>query len=273
MREISILLFVLFIQNIVNCQNDNTTNQKSPGDLLWSYSIDRKICSEPLMDNEGNIYYLGYNDVGVPHAVLYCFNEEGDSLWSKSFSVHIEEDPLIIPESGNIIVGTSFDCEILCVEPGGNVVWTTQINGYITQQPVVDNSGNILVVCESRLVSLNSEGDFNWDYYSSNGDITSPVSLSANGTAYFATEFSKLIGVSNLGTEIFEADLYANVRPEPTIDDDGTIYIATSSVDPDKTALQAFNPDGSEKWYMGFDIPNPSSVIIGNNNELYMRAF
>lgn len=253
-------------------QNPSTNLSKDEGDLLWYYYTDYWKSSEPAMDSLGNIYFIGYKTSGVPESTLYCFDETGNSLWSIILNERIEANPLIIPLSEKIILGSSSSGKLYCLNPDGSICWIYDSGGSITQSAAIDTSENIFFASQANLYSLSTNGTFRWDYNSSYGDITSPISVSQEGNIYFGTEFSKLIALQNTGNEIFISDLFDHVRGEPTIDTNGIIYMATSSVELNQSKIEAFNPDGSLAWDMTFNVPNPSAVIIGDSNFLYLRT-
>ncbi len=270
LKSLYFISVLLLLQNTLISQTKPALSFfKSNGDLLWYYYTDYTHSTELVSNQAGKIYFVGYNTAGITTSTLYCLNEIGNLLWSVDIPERIETDPMIVPQTGEIIIVSQNSGELYCLNPDGSTNWIYDAGG---QPAAIDTIGNIYFTQGPKLYSLTSGGTYNWEYTSSDGNITSPVSVTISGEIYFGTEFSKLIGVHNWGGEIFVADLFDYVRGEPTIDSDGTIYMATSSVDLNKSKIEAFSPDGSLFWDLTVNEPNPSAVIIGDSNYLYIRT-
>ena len=273
MKSISFTLLLLLLQNILVAQfKHEPSSDKSNGDLLWYFFTDYWKCSDPISNQSGNIYFLGYKTAGVPASTLYFLSETGSLLDSVNLPERIEAQPMIIPQTGEFLLGSENSGKLYCLNPDGSINWIYDSGGSITQPAAIDTLGNIFFASENILYSLSPTGSYQWEYVSTQGHITSPLSISKNGNIYFGTEFSKLIGVQNWGDEIFVADLFDYVRGEPTIDIDGTIYMATSSVESGTSKIEAFSPDGNLAWDLTVYEPNSSAVIIGDSNYLYIRT-
>jgi outer membrane protein assembly factor BamB len=243
------------------------------GELLWNYDSDYSFLTDPATDENGKVYFVGYNTSGISRSTLYCINSTGDLLWSKEFIYEsIQTNPTIIPQTGEIILGSVTYGTLYCLNPDGNVNWTYDAGESITQPVAIDTCGNIYIASESKLTALTIDGTFRWEYFSQHGNITSPISVNRYGNIYFGTEFNKLICLKNLGTEVFSSDLYGFVRGEPTIDIDGTIYMTSCSYNMNKSKIEAFQPDGSKTWEMIFNEVHPTAAIIGDSNFIYIRT-
>jgi outer membrane protein assembly factor BamB len=251
---------------------DTTQNSKSDGDMLWYFFADYWQCTEPIMDDAGNLIYVGFNTAGAYSSTIYFLSQIGDSLWSVPFQEHFENTPLIVPLTGEIVLGSASSGKLYCLHPDGSLNWTYDGGESVSQAAAIDPAGNIYFACDNILYCLSPSGSYQWEYISQQGLITSPLSVSQDGKVYFGTEFNKLIGVQNMGSEIFVADLFGYVRGEPTIDNDGTIYMATSSIDLNQSKIQVFSPDGSPVWDLTVYEPNSTAVIIGDSNHLYIRT-
>lgn len=271
-----VILF-LFFATFTNSfsQNENSEIEKNPGDLLWYQYVTGSAvrASNPVLTPEGNIIWVKYKWAGVPESDIRCFNKAGDLVWTKQFSERFEFDPMIIPQLGWIVIGSSTSYnKLFCLNQDGTERWNTEIPNELTQSPAMDSLYNIYIAAGTKLISYDSAGVFLWEYNSPFGEITTPLSVSKDGIIFFGSEFDKLVAVQNTGNEVFNNDLFGYTRGAPTIDFDGTIYMSTSDVDVNKSKIEVFNPDGSLAWEMTFDEPNPSAVIIGDSNYIYVRT-
>lgn len=276
MRLLLITILMLLIQASVYTQSvriDAPAIPLADGELLWNYGSEYIFLTDPATDENGKAYFVGYNTSGLSSSTLYCTDSTGGLLWSKEFiNESIQTNPMIIPQTGEIILGTVTYGTLYCLSPDGNVNWTYDAGESITQPAAIDTCGNIYIASESKLTALTSDGTFRWEYFSQHGNITSPISVNRYGNIYFGTEFNKLICLKSFGTEVFISDLYGFVRGEPTIDTNGTIYMTSCSHPLNKSKLEAFQSDGSKKWEMIFNEPNPTAAIIGDSNYIYIRT-
>ena len=72
---------------------------------------------------------------------------------------------------------------------------------------------------------------------------------------------------------IYKASIAFN--SDPTIGQDGTIYIGTMyspyAPDPNQCGLYAINPDGTQKWFISFK-SNIWDTSIGSDGTVYVQA-
>ncbi len=275
MKTLIILILILSTTYISFSQNNALVSEKEPGEILWYHSVYGSAvkASNPVLTSEENIIWVKYKWAGVPNSEIFCFNPEGDTIWSKQFSERFEFDPMIIPQLGWIIIGSSsYYSKLFCLNPNGTERWNKPIPDELTQPPVTDTLFNIYIAVGTKLISYDSAGVFRWEYDSPVGEISTPLSVSQEGVIYFGTEWDKLVAVRSTGNEVSINDLFGYVRGTPTIDLNGTIYMSTSNIEINKSKIEAFNPDGSFIWEMTFNEPNPSAVIIGDSNYIYVRT-
>lgn len=275
MKKLFLLVVILTIVFISFSQSKRIFSENTPGEIIWYHYVTGLAVrtSDPVLTSDENIIWVKYKWAGIPSSEIFCFNPEGDTIWSKQFSERFELSPMVIPQLDWIIIGSSTNENYLyCLNHDGTVRWNTAMSAKLTQSPVVDNSFNIYVAAGTKLISFDSTGVFRWEYNSTVGEITTPLSVSKEGVIYFGTEWHKLIAVQNTSNEIFVSDLFGYTRGAPSIDVDGTIYMSTSDVSINKSKIEVFNSDGSFVWEMLFNEPNPSAIMIGDSNFIYVRT-
>ncbi len=275
MKNLIVLILIFVNANISFSQNDALISEKEPGEILWYNYLTGSATkgSNPVLTPEENIIWVEYKSAGTLHSDIHCFNPEGDTIWSKHFFARLGFDPMVIPQLGWIIIGSSSSYKKLyCLNSDGTERWNTTMSDKSTQAPVIDSLFNIYIAAGTKLISYDSAGIFRWEYNSQVGEISTPLSVCKEGVIYFGTEFDKLVAVQSTGNPIFINDLFGYVRGAPTIDNDGTIFMSTSNVDINKSKIEVFNPDGNFVWEMSLYEPNPSAIIIGGNNYIYVRT-
>ncbi len=275
MKNVFVLFLILANTSAIFPQSQTLNSGKDPGEILWYHTVSGIAveASNPVITPDGNIIWVKYKSAGVPVSEIFCFTPAGDTLWWQSFPDRFKSDPMIIPQTGWIIIANSTNNNrLLCLNPDGSERWSTNMATPLSQSPVIDTLFNIYLAAQAKLISYDSAGVYRWTYNSPAGEIITPLSVSTTGVIYFGTEFDKLIAVQSSGNQIFLNNLFGYVRGTPTIDLDGTIFISSSNINTNQSKIEVFNPDGSFVWEMTFNEPNPSSVIIGDSNFIYVRT-
>lgn len=249
-----------------------TFSSISNGELIWHHESEYVLCSDPVMGQDGNILFVGHNFAGALNSTIYCYNGSGVELWNKQLPDDFEAQPLIMPLSGEIIIGGKLEGLLYCLKPDGTTKWIYDGGQSITKAAGIDTAGNIFFPVDNKLISLTPQGNFRWAYESQSGKITSAISINQYGNIYFGTEFNKLVALQPFGTEIFSVELFGHVKAEPSIKTDGIIYMTTCNYDLHQSKLQTFAVDGKLLWEMTFSEPNPSSAIIGDSNNIYIQT-
>lgn len=269
----NLFLIVLFsaASSFLFSQNHALDSVKNPGEILWFHTVSGTAVDalSPVLTPDENILWLKYKTAGVPDSELFCYSPDGDTIWTRQFPDRIETEPMVVPQTGWIMLASS---RLLCLNADGSERWSMNMPAPMNQSPAIDTSLNLYIAAGTKLISYDSAGVFRWEYNSPVGEISTPLSVSRTGVVYFGTEFDKLIAVQNTGTPLFINNLFGYVRGAPTIDFDGTIYMSTSNVNTNQSKIEVFNPDGSFVWEMTFYEPNPSAVIIGDSNFIYVRT-
>ncbi len=135
----------------------------------------------------------------------------------------------------------------------GTVKWAFEAGGGIESSPVVGTDGTIYFGAhDGYLYAINKEGKLNWKL-----KIGTPI--------------GKMKGYTETGgkAENFIYDANTSIPGSPTIDKDGTIYIASRD-----QYLFAISPDGTEKWKfpIGVAFDSWSSPLIGSDGTVYMTS-
>lgn len=273
MKNFIIILIILTNTFISFSQSNTLLSDRDPGEIMWHHyvtgsSID---CTSPVLTSNENILWIKHPWAGASGSDIYCFTPDGDTIWTEHYSEYLDFSPTVIPQLAWIII-TGSGNSIHCLNEDGSERWDYTTSEEMTQSAVVDTAFNIYVAAGSKLISIDSSGVLRWEYYLTNGEISTPLTVSKAGVIYFGTDWDKLIAVQNTGNEIFINDLFGYTRGAPSIDFDGTIFMSTSDVSINKSKIEVFNPDGSFVWEMTFNEPNPSAVIIGDSNYIYVRT-
>ncbi len=141
---------------------------------------DRDHAGEIAVDEEGNVYVVGFNGdtidgwfLGEHDYVLLKYDPEGILLWEKVFDANLEtfyiyEPDIALDSAGNIIM-TGFvsgpDYLVVKHDPSGNVLWTKTYDSSgwdIAYDVVVDNDDNIIVTGDTATIKYDPLGNVLW---------------------------------------------------------------------------------------------------------------
>jgi len=187
------------------------------GNLKWKYFLDYSVSTEPIIDENGTIYFgtdaCGYTNEGAKFIAL---NPDGTEKWIYDVEGFISES---------------------CMANDGTFYLTRYYLG----------SRN------DYLIALSHDGKFKWDYYIANGTAFYPI-LDEEGNIYFSQNphfldnerIATFIVLNPDGTEKWRyVDIYGGFSF--SIDSDGTIYGSDCY-----GKFIAFKPDGSIKWIKNY---------------------
>jgi outer membrane protein assembly factor BamB len=204
------------------------------GTLKWKYETGYYITSDPAIGDDGTIY------IGSGDNYLYALNSNGTLRW-RFKTGHYIKGPPSIDEDGTIYVG-SFDGYLYALFPDGGVKWQCKIGAGTETNPSIGPDGTIYVG-GLRLYAVNPEdGTLKWSFDPGEDQIIAKSSpaVSAEGSIYFGTNIGEtdggdIVALNADGTVRWRhriADEW--VDSSPCIDENGVIYIGSSSAEPEE---------------------------------------
>lgn len=228
-------------------------------------------CSEPP---DGLVFTNGFGPdfatsvaLGADGRFLFGINPSGVSLTES-------QDPA----TGDVVIGvssTSTAGTLVALNSDGTAAWTAGLPAGV-DTPVVAPNGTILVDSGHDLYALTPAGKLAWRLVS-----PGPVSVAPNGLIYQA---------SHTTLRAIAADGSANVPivsqvevgghyflAPPSIAQDGTLYVATSTYDLGVSALHAVGPGGGVRWTRTFGDTGlresvDSAVLIGPDGTAWLNT-
>jgi outer membrane protein assembly factor BamB/protocatechuate 3,4-dioxygenase beta subunit len=239
--------------------NVNFIDKKSS--LYWKYSSVEDIESSPIIDNNGNVYFVSKNNY------MYAITPEGDLYWRISRPEAFMTDP-VIDENGTIYVGTDNDKLYAINSSDGSTKWVrslTQEYNNSVRTPAISSDGTVYFATSERLYSINgNDGTLNWKHDTPpNKLINSNPVIGPDGTVYIGVDYS-LYAIDSDGNKIWEYPTNHWFEISPSIDSDGTVYIV------DGSNLYSINPGGTLKWKK--EIKTYTGVVIGSDGTLYVGS-
>jgi len=204
------------------------------GTVKWRFIDKNEGCSDAAVDHNGNIYY------GTIYSNnLYCINPNGTENW-RYRTVHGFDYCPVIGDDGTIYAkDISY---LVALNPDGTEKWKQYIWG---DNPSLAPDGKIILGGTSEFITARSPetGGIRWRYEIPNiqvfiDSVTETV-IGGDGTIYFAYTYDKRFGfvcvLSPEGDLLWETHLTSDIQPvkffyilsEPSIGDDGTVYITT----------------------------------------------
>ena len=127
----------------------------SIGNILWQRFYnwsDGQSFEDIAINNFGEIFVTG--SIGAFALLTAKFNNNGDSIWSRTYSATSDSRGIILDHQGNVIVAgyvtnwITYDALIVKYSPTGNIIWDKILNyrpiDYLMKVGV-DNDNNIFV--------------------------------------------------------------------------------------------------------------------------------
>jgi len=228
------------------------------GFVRYSKTLNGTASTTPAVAKDGTIYIA--DDKGW----LYAFTDNGTQKWAKHLTESAIYSGPVIDESGYIFVGAE-DNRVYKVNPAdGSVVWSFTAGGKV-RWPITFSAYSLYFVApDGYLYSVNKEnGQEFWRYHIEAESFSHPA-VARDGTVYVAA--GKLYAFNPDGTIKWTFNKANDLCHGPSIDSDGTIYVAS------QYTLYAIKPDGTEKWnsslyyYGGYREP-----VIGSNGLIYIN--
>jgi outer membrane protein assembly factor BamB len=205
------------------------------GMLLWSDTNTDRIYQAPVIDPEGNIYFIGTSMTS--YGDIYSFDSTGNMNWSVNGEFYRYNLALGFNSSlyslDYVCVGMGDIRAVLkCFDREGNFHWEYTVPipgyGYPSTSPVVDAQGNIYFAnLNGELFSIDQDGNLNW-YYESFSNISSTPAIAANGLIYVGFG-NDLCAINQDGTLRWSYETEGFINDNIAITDDETIYFTNET--------------------------------------------
>ncbi len=130
------------------------------GSLKWTWQIETICCADPVIDNNGCLYFPGYNKR------LYAIGSSGELLWeSPTRNLHTTACTVC---AGGICFGVGND--VVCYSLDGELRWTCRLRSDASSAalcPAIGTDGTVYCVTDiaanrATLFAISSEGDLKW---------------------------------------------------------------------------------------------------------------
>lgn len=175
--------------------------------------------------------------------------------WERGFPDLIHKSVCTGPNG--TIYGITADERLLAFDRLGEVSWQVQLGSGEASIPVIDDNGNISVICGGTLFHVSESGNILWQMEFER-NLRRFLGLSPGGTI-FVTDFSDTLhaidGSGQILWKLEDFELQTGIIPAFT--SDGTMYCATRSGF--QNLLAAVTPSGSVRW-LGID--NVREIVV-----------
>jgi len=235
------------------------------GTLKWKFGAGGGITSSPAISADGTIYFGTMRD--YDKGDIIAVNPNGTEKWRYTTGYYIASDPAI-GDDGTIYIGSG-DTYLYAMNPDGTLKWRFKTGDIIKAHPSIAEDGTIYIASfDHYLYALYPNGTLKWKRDSGYSGCSS-VAIGEDGTLYFGSLYAAYpnngttkwnIDIPNIDHSSFAlsaddtiyagADKYiiaidlnngvekcrkkiANdrVQSSPSICEDGTVYIGSSSYD------------------------------------------
>ncbi len=170
----------LYVGVNIDAFGDNATliSMDLGGEVRWNHSINTSTLSSPSIDDQGNLYIGGGNN-------LYSFEADGSPRWTFQTNGTIRSSASIGPNAE--IYVTSMDKNLYALNTDGQIRWYFETGAYISGSPSICSDGNVFVgSADGKLYSLNYEGDLRSTVNVGENIISTPA-IGSDGKIYFGT--------------------------------------------------------------------------------------
>jgi len=257
----------MFGQNIRHtCQSPYST-ENNPGTVKWKYKTDGLIEDNPVIANDGTIYFGG-NYEGLPY-YLIALSPNGSYKWRYKTNGLIWGSSPAIDENGTIYVG-SWDWNLYALYPNGTMKWRFPSGATVATSPVIDDSGIIYYGIMGpgdnigRIYALYANGTERWHYDTGFWIVSNPA-IADDGTVYIGSGDSYLYALNPNGTLKWRYKTGGEIHGHPSIADDGTIYIGSN----DEYLYAIYPNNGTLKWKIGTKWALYGNPSIANDGTIY----
>ncbi len=236
----------------------------NPGDEKWRFKtsyLNEKV--GPVIDNNGTIYFGSNNG-------LYAMYPNGTLKWK--YNVKLISVPAIAAD-GTIYISVGRS-GLHAIYPNGTRKWKFSVEGNTTSSPVIAEDGTIYFKSQNqKLYAVNPDGTERWNY--STGHLGSSPAIGNDGTIYICSYTGYLYALYPNSTLRWCFKLegkYIGIWGDPSIAEDGTIYIGSISRSHGEQRFYALYPNGTMKWKFNPHDDIWSSASIGKDGTIYLGS-
>jgi outer membrane protein assembly factor BamB len=227
------------------------------GTEKWYYQTGDAVTSDPAIGDDGTVY------IGSCDNYLYALWPNGTLRWRFKTKDWIQGHPSIADDD-TIYIG-SFDDNLYALYPNGTMKWKCGVGPGTETNPSLADDGTIYVG-SNRLYAIYPNGTRKWAFNPGSERFIahSSPAVSAEGAIYFGTNIGEtsggeIIAVNPNGTERWRKRIADEwVDSSPSIAEDGTVYVGSSSMNSD-SYIHAFGPIESNE-------PPGTPTISGETN-------
>ena len=227
------------------------------------------------------------------------------NLWQAEIGVNNRSSPAM--DANGVIYVTTFDGQLLALNPEGNRQWTFRIGFESIATPAVGTDGTIYFGSRNhRFYAVSPMGQKQWEFktsgwidasaaladdgtvffgswdknfyavdkagqlkwkYATGGPITSSAAIDASGILYFGSHDRKFYALNPDGAQRWVVTTGGAILSSPAIAVDGTIYFSSTD-----GTLCALNPDGQQKWRLHTGSIGQSSPVLGAAGTIFIAA-
>ena len=255
--------------------------------IQWTFEADKPVYySSPAVAFDGTIYFGTGIYINTDSGSLYALNPDGTLKWRQELDLYPNTvypkgdngySPTIGSDGTVYIQGAT--SALYAFDPQGTRLW--KFDSYDTypfasevgqRTPAIGLDGTLYVSADA-LYALYPDGTRKWRFPADWGCRASPA-IGPDDTIYVMGGQDKLFAVNPDGSQkwMFSLDYsYEMSFASPTVDMDGTIYIAAEAHT--NGFLYAVNPNGTKKWryaVTGDGRVLRSSPAIGTDGTIYV---
>jgi len=183
----------------------------------------------------------------------------------------------VVRQDGFVLVGAR-DVRLYCLGPAlDTLLWVADLTPYGSSiyysAPALDDSNNVYITTNRRLVKLSSNGVVLWSWPANNSlSISHSPVIGQDGKVYFACYSDSLYALTPEGTLAWAYPLGRAANSAPVVGLDGNILVATTRGSA-PWPLFCIEPDGDLHWVHNLDGDAEfSSPAVGPDGAVYIGA-
>jgi len=204
------------------------------GEPIWDYTITHQVYAAPIIDPEGDIFFIGTPSSG--NGSIFSFDSDGNMNWwvideFAKYSLALGFDDKLYAldddyDSGMRII-------LKCLDTQGNLFWEfitpDPAGGFCATSPVIDEQGNIFFAdTDGKLYSVSTDGNMNWNYELYERVQSTPA-IGANGVIYIGCDDGALYAINNDGTLRWSYQTESDINDHIVITNDEMIYFTNET--------------------------------------------
>jgi outer membrane protein assembly factor BamB len=238
------------------------------GAELWKFKADRLIDSDPIIGNDGTIYF------GDDTGNFYALNPDGSLKWKiDDLCGTITSSPAIASD-GTIYIG-SWDHYLYALNSDGTLKWKFLVGIFasILGSPTIADDGTIYLGSTGltngteeigRIFAVNPDGTEKW-MYQAGYKISSSPAIADDGTVYIGSGDTYLYAMNPDGTLQWRFKTGHYIKGPVSIAEDDTIYFGSYD-----DYLYALHPNGTMKWKIKTGSGTETNPSIGPDGTIYV---